>query len=72
MLKTFIHNDWQEVLGPEFEKPYYTELHNFLKNEYKTQYIHPDMYHIYEAFEFCVTRRGYSTFITEYLQGVIL
>lgn len=49
--KTFIHNDWQEVLGPEFEKPYYTELHNFLKNEYKTQYIHPDMYHIYEAFE---------------------
>src|SRR5699024_972246 len=51
MLKTFIHNDWQEVLGPEFEKPYYTELHNFLKNEYKTQYIHPDMYHIYEAFE---------------------
>ena len=51
MLKTFIHNDWQEVLGPEFEKPYYTEFHNFLKNEYKTQYIHPDMYHIYEAFE---------------------
>ncbi len=38
-------------IRPEFEKPYYTELHNFLKNEYKTQYIHPDMYHIYEAFE---------------------
>ena len=47
MLKTFIHNDWQEVLGPEFEKPYYTELHNFLKNEYKTQYINPDMYQVY-------------------------
>lgn len=26
-------------------------MHNFLKNEYKMQYIHPDMYHIYEAFE---------------------
>ena len=34
MLKTFIHNDWQEVLGPEFEKTYYSELNNFLKNEY--------------------------------------
>ncbi|WP_281164217.1 uracil-DNA glycosylase [Liquorilactobacillus sicerae] len=50
-MKTFIHNDWQEVLGPEFEKNYYLKLHDFLKKEYATQQIHPDMYHIFQAFE---------------------
>ena len=30
-MKTFIHNDWQEVLGPQFESAYYAHLHNFLK-----------------------------------------
>ncbi|GAB5054885.1 MULTISPECIES: uracil-DNA glycosylase [Pediococcus] len=50
-MKTFIHNDWQEVLGPEFEKAYYKDLHDFLKTEYRTQLIHPDMFHIFEAFE---------------------
>lgn len=30
-MKTLIHNDWQEILEPEFQKQYYLELHNFLK-----------------------------------------
>ena len=47
MMKTLIHNDWQQVLEPEFEKPYYQQLHNFLKNEYQHYQIHPDMYHIF-------------------------
>ncbi|MCH4171960.1 MAG: uracil-DNA glycosylase [Lactobacillus sp.] len=51
MTKTLIHNDWQEVLGPEFEKGYYQELHNYLKREYATKTIYPDMYHIFQAFE---------------------
>ena len=51
MMKTLIHNDWQQVLEPEFEKPYYQQLHNFLKNEYQHYQIHPDMYHIFQAFE---------------------
>lgn len=51
MTKTLIHNDWQEVLGPEFEKDYYQELHNYLKREYATKTIYPDMYHIFQAFE---------------------
>ena len=50
-MKTFIHNDWQEVLGPQFESAYYAHLHNFLKSEYQHYTIHPDMYHIFEAFE---------------------
>ncbi|ANZ61618.1 uracil-DNA glycosylase [Secundilactobacillus paracollinoides] len=50
-MKPFIHNDWWAELEPEFEKSYYQDLHAFLIHEYETQLIHPDMYHIYEAFE---------------------
>ncbi|MDB7088441.1 uracil-DNA glycosylase [Enterococcus mundtii] len=50
-MKKIIHNSWQEVLADEFEKDYYQQLRIFLKNEYATQKIHPDMYHVYEALE---------------------
>ncbi len=50
-MKTIIHNEWQEVLESEFESDYYAKLHAFLKNEYSSQTIYPDMYHIFEAFE---------------------
>lgn len=50
-MKTIIHNSWQHLLEPEFNQAYYQELREFLKEEYKTQWIHPDMYHIYSAFE---------------------
>lgn len=50
-MKTILHNDWQEILAPEFQKPYYLRLREFLKQEYATQKIHPDMYHIFEALE---------------------
>lgn len=50
-VKQIIHNSWQEVLQEEFQKEYYLRLREFLKEEYRTKYIHPDMYHIYEAFE---------------------
>ncbi|MDN6047507.1 MAG: uracil-DNA glycosylase, partial [Lactiplantibacillus plantarum] len=39
-MKAFIHTDWWDVLKPEFEKPYYHQLHEFLKNEYRTKNIH--------------------------------
>jgi uracil-DNA glycosylase len=38
-------------LEEEFQKPYYLELREFLKQEYQTQRIFPDMYHIFEALE---------------------
>ena len=50
-MKPFIHNDWWEVLKPEFEKSYYQELRKFLVNEYQHYDIHPDADKIYEAFE---------------------
>ncbi len=50
-MKTIIHNDWQTVLAPEFEKPYYGQLHAFLKEEYQTTTVYPEMHHIFQAFE---------------------
>ncbi|MCD7805254.1 MAG: uracil-DNA glycosylase [Oscillospiraceae bacterium] len=44
-----IGNDWDEVIGGEFEKDYYLELRDFLKTEYSTNTVYPDMYHIYTA-----------------------
>lgn len=49
-MKPFIHNDWWDVLEPEFHQAYYSQLHNFLKNEYQHQTIYPEMHHIFEAF----------------------
>ncbi|MFC4771867.1 uracil-DNA glycosylase [Enterococcus hermanniensis] len=50
-MKEIIHNDWQDVLADQFQAPYYLQLREFLKQEYQTQKIHPDMYHIFEALE---------------------
>ncbi|MGM9903409.1 MAG: uracil-DNA glycosylase [Enterococcus sp.] len=50
-MKEIIHNSWQDILADEFEKEYYQHLRTFLKQEYTTEKIHPDMYHIYEALE---------------------
>ncbi|WP_423227505.1 uracil-DNA glycosylase [Paenibacillus filicis] len=42
-------NDWEELLKEEFQQPYYLELREFLKSEYATQTIFPDMHDIYNA-----------------------
>lgn len=42
-------NDWDELLKEEFRKEYYLRLRQFLKTEYRTKTIYPDMYKIYEA-----------------------
>ncbi|SFJ86265.1 uracil-DNA glycosylase [Thermoflavimicrobium dichotomicum] len=44
-----LKNDWQDVVGQEFEKPYYLKLRQFLIHEYNTQIIYPDKYEIYSA-----------------------
>ncbi len=44
-----IGNDWDSVIGEEFEKEYYLALLEFLKQEYATRRVYPDMYHIFEA-----------------------
>ena len=42
-------NSWDRILEGEFEKEYYLKLREFLKEEYSTRTIYPDMYHIFEA-----------------------
>lgn len=42
-------NDWDTVLDGEFEKEYYVKLREFLKSEYSSHCIHPDMNDIFNA-----------------------
>ncbi len=44
-----IKNDWASFLEPEFEKPYYQQLRQFLVDEYNTRNIYPDKYDIFSA-----------------------
>ena len=41
--------DWDEILKDEWEKPYYKALREFLKEEYRTQKIYPQMNDIFNA-----------------------
>lgn len=47
-----IGNDWDEILADEWEKPYYKDLRAFLKEEYKTHTVYPDMYDIFNALKY--------------------
>ena len=45
-----IDNDWLPVLEPEFRKPYYRELYQFVKEEYQTKQIFPPAEDLFNAF----------------------
>lgn len=45
-------NDWQDLISDEFEKEYYLKLRAFLIKEYKSKYIYPDMYDIFNALHY--------------------
>lgn len=47
-----IGNSWDDILQGEFDKDYYLKLREFLKSEYGTREIYPDMYHIFNALKF--------------------
>lgn len=47
-----LNNDWQNLLLEEFEEDYYIKLRNFLKEEYKTKTIYPDMHDIFNALHY--------------------
>lgn len=47
-----LNNDWDGILKDEWEKPYYRHLHNFLKEEYSTRRIYPDMHDIFNALKY--------------------
>ena len=42
-------NDWDSILADEWQKPYYLELRKFLKQEYSTQTVYPNMNDIFNA-----------------------
>ena len=45
-------NDWDIILADEWEKPYYKKLRVFLKEEYSTRTIYPDMLDIFNALKY--------------------
>ncbi len=42
-------NSWQQILQPEFQKDYYLKLRQFLREEYGSFNVYPDMYDIFNA-----------------------
>ncbi len=47
-----IGNSWDDVLKDEFTKEYYLELREFLKKEYSTATIYPNMFDIFNALKY--------------------
>ncbi len=45
-----IGNDWDKILGNEYEKPYFNNLKKFIIEEYKNKTIYPKMSEIFNAF----------------------
>jgi uracil-DNA glycosylase len=48
-----IEPSWKSRLKEEFEKPYFVDLINFVKNEYKTNTVFPPGKFIFNAFDKC-------------------
>ncbi|MBE6664342.1 MAG: uracil-DNA glycosylase [Ruminococcaceae bacterium] len=45
-------NDWDSILGEEFEKEYYLKIREFLKSEYRSRVIFPPMFDIFNALKY--------------------
>ena len=48
-----IASDWKELLREEFDKPYFEELVQFVREEYATHRIYPRGSNIFRAFDKC-------------------
>ena len=48
-----IAEDWRALLQEEFDKPYFAELVEFVKEEYATRQIFPPARNIFRAFDKC-------------------
>jgi uracil-DNA glycosylase len=48
-----IHDSWKPYLQDEFEKPYFKDLVNFVKNEYVNSQCFPPGRQIFNAFNYC-------------------
>lgn len=48
-----IEEGWKQALAPEFEKPYFKELTDFVRREYHTTTVYPPGKLIFNAFDLC-------------------
>jgi uracil-DNA glycosylase len=48
-----IESGWEKVLSPEFSKPYFTDLVEFVKTEYRQHTCYPKGKNIFAAFDTC-------------------
>ena len=48
-----IDESWRQVLQPEFDKPYFELLTNFVRHAYATHQCFPPAKHIFRAFDLC-------------------
>lgn len=48
-----IDSSWKKQLESEFEKPYFKELTDFVKSEYKNEAVYPPPKTIFRAFDLC-------------------
>ena len=48
-----IAQDWKEILAPEFEKPYFEQLTQFVRDEYAAHRVYPRGSNIFRAFDKC-------------------
>lgn len=46
---SMLTNDWQVAIKDEFQKPYYKELYNFVKEEYSSKVVYPPSDDIFNA-----------------------
>ena len=52
-----IDESWRQVLQPEFDKPYFELLTNFVRNTYRTTQCFPPAGQIFRAFDLCPFNR---------------
>ena len=52
-LQDTIESSWKKVLSEEFEKSYFKDLMDFVKEEYVNKTIYPKSKDIFRAFELC-------------------
>ena len=52
-----IDESWRQVLQPEFDKPYFELLTNFVRNAYRTTQCFPPAGQIFRAFDLCPFNR---------------
>jgi len=53
MSRVVLESSWKEALAEEFEKPYWSELTAFVRDEYVSKKVYPPPSSVFRAFELC-------------------